>query len=91
MLPQIVQQEPTYFNELLLNAMHVSSCTPPGKVYHVLLILTDGNVQDMRETIESIVESSYNCPLSFIIVGIGGGDFALMDVLDADINPLQDT
>jgi hypothetical protein len=80
--------EPTYFNALLLNAMTTSTCTPPGKVFHVLLILTDGDVHDMRETIDSIVESSYNCPLSFIIVGIGGGDFSKMDILDADLNPL---
>jgi hypothetical protein len=53
-------------------------------MYHVLLILTDGNIHDIRETIDLIVECSFE-PLSVIIVGIGDdSDFAAMDILDAD-------
>ena len=52
-------------------------------MYHVLLMLTDGCIHDMRETIDQIVEAS-KMPLSIIIIGIGDANFDNMDVLDAD-------
>ena len=53
-------------------------------MYHVLLILTDGGIHDLRETIDIIVDLSYE-PLSVIIIGIGDdSDFCSMDILDAD-------
>ncbi|KAL7751810.1 hypothetical protein RI367_002810 [Sorochytrium milnesiophthora] len=55
--------------------------------YHVLLILTDGVITDMKETVRSIVQAS-NLPLSIVIVGVGSADFAAMEVLDADDAPL---
>lgn len=55
--------------------------------YCVLLILTDGVISDMANTIDAIVEAS-NHPLSIIIVGIGNADFDNMDTLDADDVPL---
>ena len=48
-----------------------------AKLYHVLLILTDGVIHDMRETINRIVYLSKE-PLSIIIVGIGESDFENM-------------
>jgi Copine len=52
-------------------------------MYHILLILTDGAIHDMKETKNLIVEcSSY--PLSIIIVGIGSADFSNMIELDGD-------
>ena len=53
------------------------------------MILTDGMIEDMDETIKSLVESSY-LPISVIIIGIGEADFSLMVTLDADENPLYD-
>jgi len=44
----------------------------------------------MKETISSIVEASYNDPLSIIIVGIGDADFKDMDTLDSDDKLLVD-
>lgn len=53
-------------------------------MYHILLILTDGEIHDMRETKDLIVECS-DYPLSIIIIGIGSGtDFANMIELDGD-------
>ena len=46
--------------------------------YYILLILTDGCINDMPQTCDKIVEASY-LPLSIIIVGIGNADFSLMD------------
>ena len=44
-------------------------------------------ITDLQKTIDEIVYGS-ELPLSIIIVGVGGEDFSLMDVLDADIEPL---
>lgn len=52
-------------------------------MYHIMLILTDGAIHDMRETKDLIVECS-QYPLSIIIVGIGDADFANMIELDGD-------
>ena len=58
--------------------------------YYVLLILTDGCINDMQQTCDKIVEASY-LPLSIIIVGIGTADFSLMDILDGDKYPLKNS
>ena len=57
--------------------------------YNILLILTDGQINDMQDTIDGLVEASF-LPISVIIVGIGNGNFGNMDILDADDNPLYD-
>ncbi|XP_078433387.1 protein BONZAI 1-like [Wolffia australiana] len=51
--------------------------------YFVLLIITDGVVTDLQETIDAIVRAS-DLPLSILIVGVGGADFKEMEILDAD-------
>ena len=53
------------------------------------MILTDGIIEDMEETINSLVEASF-LPISVIIIGIGTADFSMMNILDADIKPLID-
>jgi vacuolar-type H+-ATPase subunit F/Vma7 len=53
----------------------------------ILLILTDGIINDMQKTIDEIVRGS-SLPLSIIIVGVGDADFSSMDILDADDEPL---
>ena len=53
----------------------------------ILLILTDGIINDMQKTIDEIVRGS-SLPLSIIIVGVGSADFSSMDILDADDEPL---
>jgi len=55
--------------------------------YLILLIITDGIINDMEKTIDQIVRGS-SLPLSIIIVGVGEADFSSMDVLDADDEPL---
>lgn len=55
--------------------------------YFILLILTDGVIDDMQETIDQIVRATSH-PLSIIIVGIGNANFKDMNVLDADDVPL---
>jgi len=55
--------------------------------YHLLLILTDGVINDLQQTIDILIEASL-LPLSVIIVGIGNADFKMMEILDGDNLPL---
>jgi len=56
--------------------------------YTVLLILTDGVINDLDQTKEQIIRGS-ELPLSIVIVGVGNADFTTMEILDADDNPLE--
>ena len=47
------------------------------------MILTDGVIHDMDNTINSIISAAY-LPISIIIIGIGDADFTDMVVLDGD-------
>lgn len=51
--------------------------------YTVLLLLTDGQSNDVDETVRAIVDASTS-PLAVVIVGVGGADFSAMDFLDSD-------
>jgi hypothetical protein len=53
-------------------------------IYSILLIITDGEITDIDDTIDALVEAD-DIALSIIIVGVGNGcDFAAMDQLDGD-------
>ena len=58
-------------------------------MYHCLLILTDGCIHDLRETVNKIVMCA-EYPLSIIIVGVGDADFTAMETLDSDEFELVD-
>ena len=47
--------------------------------YLVLLIITDGAIHDMDETVRLIVRGA-DLPLSILIVGVGDDDFGNMEV-----------
>lgn len=53
------------------------------QAYLILLIITDGEITDMDDTVREIVNASY-LPLSVIIVGVGSADFNNMEALDGD-------
>lgn len=55
--------------------------------YFIMMIITDGIINDMKKTIDEIVRGS-GLPLSIIIVGVGNEDFSSMETLDADEEPL---
>ena len=59
--------------------------------YHVLMILTDGKIDDFEDTVDALVEGSF-LPLSVIIIGIGDNknnpDFKFMEQLDGDDIPI---
>lgn len=51
--------------------------------YTVLLLITDGQANDMDDSVRAIVEAS-SLPLSIVIVGVGAADFSGMVALDGD-------
>jgi vacuolar-type H+-ATPase subunit F/Vma7 len=55
--------------------------------YFILLLITDGIINDLGKTIDEIVRGS-SLPLSIIIVGVGNENFESMNQLDADEVPL---
>ena len=92
-IDKIVLYGPTCFAPLIneLNKS-VKEDLKEGKEmnYNILMILTDGIIGDMQDTINALVEASF-LPISVIIIGIGNGNFDKMDILDADDNPLYDS
>ena len=57
--------------------------------YEILMILTDGIINDMKETIELLIDCA-ELPISVIIIGIGKANFKDMIILDGDEFPLTD-
>jgi len=83
---------PTNFAEFLdyvngFTRSQVQEISQNNQKYTICLILTDGVISDMSNTIDMIVEGS-SLPLSIIIVGIGDADFDNMEQLDGDVTPL---
>ena len=71
------------------NFAEQASRDPKGQQqYFVLLLLTDGVITDMRETKLAVIRASA-LPMSIIIVGVGGADFAAMVELDSDDKALS--
>ena len=84
---------PTYFAPLIKDLnLEANKELKEGKKmhYHILMILTDGQIDDMQETKDALVEASF-LPISVIIIGIGNGNFTNMNILDANENPLYDS
>lgn len=76
---------PTLFCPLLTEVMRMCQTSKEAgdNQYYILMILTDGQINDMEPTVKAIVDSSH-LPLSVIIIGIGKADFANMNTLDGD-------
>ena len=92
-LDKVTFSGPTYFAPVINKVMsEINDDLENHKEenhYYILLILTDGVIIDMIETVNCIVEAS-KLPLSIIIVGIGENneDFENMKFLDGDDKPL---
>ncbi|KAK6177558.1 hypothetical protein SNE40_015638 [Patella caerulea] len=82
-LPQVELYGPTNFSPVINHVARFAAPIRDGSSYFVLLIITDGVITDMPQTVKSIVEAS-SLPMSIIIVGVGNADFEAMDELDSD-------
>lgn len=78
---------PTRFGDLLKEAKRWTDPMLGEAKYLVLLIITDGVIEDLRTSIDEIVELTER-PISILIVGVGGENFDQMDILDGDDAPL---
>lgn len=80
---------PTLFSEIIdtCTTQSMDPQTADEQHYTILMLITDGVLNDVQRTIDSIVNAT-NHPMSIIIVGVGNADFDTMDVLDADDEPL---
>ncbi len=64
---------PTHFSEIVKLAVDFADyhkVSQFNQKYFILLMITDGQINDMQKTIDQIVRGS-NLPLSIIIVGVG--------------------
>ena len=81
---------PTYFSPIIRAMNKIIKNEHNILKYHILMILTDGKIDDIDKTIDELVEGSF-LPLSVIIIGVGKYNFSSMKILDADENPLLDS
>lgn len=81
-LTQVGLAGPTMFSPII--KLVSAAAAQHAGVYTVLLILTDGEITDIDQTIDAIVAADA-LPLSIVIVGVGRGcDFEAMSALDGD-------
>ena len=68
---------PTYFSyvmKMIVDMAEQEMVSQENQKYFIMLLLTDGVINDMQKTIDQIVRGS-GLPLSIIIVGVGKEDF----------------
>ncbi|KAJ1442231.1 Copine-domain-containing protein [Ochromonadaceae sp. CCMP2298] len=85
-LANVMLSGPTLFGPLInaaTNRAAVTGCSQEQPRYNILLILTDGVINDLDASKAAIVAASA-LPVSIIIIGIGSADFSEMDALDSD-------
>ncbi|KAK2365105.1 protein BONZAI [Trifolium repens] len=85
-LRSVTLSGPTLFGPVINTAAQMAAeslSSYNSTKYYVLLIITDGIVTDLQESINAVVNAS-DLPLSILIVGVGSADFTSMEVLDAD-------
>ncbi|CAM9116727.1 unnamed protein product, partial [Phaeothamnion confervicola] len=84
---------PTLFAPIISQVATVAASTvtndPQQQRYWILLIITDGLINDMDATVDAVVAIAA-LPFSIIIVGVGNEDFSNMEVLDGDEVRLRD-
>lgn len=69
---------PTIFGPVIENALDISKANLKKDIYSVLLIMTDGLIDDMSHCLK-LIKKAYRLPLSIIIVGIGNANFHMME------------
>ena len=86
-LSKILLYGPTEFAPIIRKEIEIINTEQNPLIYHVLMILTDGVIDDFQQTVDTIIEASF-LPFSLIIIGIGSADFGKMVDLDGDKVPL---
>ena len=90
-LPKIILDGPTYlfpvFKENLDMLKDDDDC--PTSIYHILVIITDGNNNDIDEMVRQLIKSE-RYPISVCIIGVGDENFSRMLQMDSRTKPLED-
>ena len=80
---------PTFFAPMIKKAAEIATKSfEDSKTYTVLLMITDGGIDDLWDTIPEVIDAS-DAPLSIIIIGVGNGSFPNMEMLDGDEKALS--
>lgn len=79
---------PTYFSHVLSALLAYVQQSMNLMMYHCMLIITDGDIHDMAQTTDLIIELS-KYPVSLIIIGVGDDSFDKMVQLDSDDRVLR--
>lgn len=87
--PTIELWGPTEFGPVLRQFMSEVRTENNKMKYNILMILTDGQIDDMNQTKSLLVEAS-KLPISIIVIGIGNANFSNMNELDSDDSLLKD-
>eukprot|EP00164_Ancoracysta_twista_P003559 GFYU01004751.1.p1 GENE.GFYU01004751.1~~GFYU01004751.1.p1 ORF type:complete len:528 (-),score=159.44 GFYU01004751.1:146-1729(-) len=76
---------PTCFSPFLNTVLQTlrQKMSSGTQFYEIVLILTDGVINDQAQTVDALVAMS-SMPVSVVIVGVGNADFSGMRFLDAD-------
>ena len=78
----VVLSGPTSFAPIIRRAMnHVIES---NNIFHILVIIADGQMEDEAATVSAIVEAS-KLPLSIVLVGVGDGPWDVMEQFDDHI------
>ncbi|KAK9529560.1 hypothetical protein VZT92_013643 [Zoarces viviparus] len=89
-MPQMIFSEPRNLSPIINHISTFARQSNNASQYFVLLILTAGEITDLDQTRDAIVQAS-RLPLSIIIVGVGPADFKAMELLDGDDGVLKST
>ena len=79
----VTEDFPKAENKTQISLCFLPFLLPLIQQYFVLLIITDGEITDLDQTRQAIVNCS-KLPMSIIIVGVGEADFKAMEFLDGD-------
>uniref|UniRef100_A0A6B2LFC1 VWFA domain-containing protein n=1 Tax=Arcella intermedia TaxID=1963864 RepID=A0A6B2LFC1_9EUKA len=83
--PRVELSGPTSFAPIIREAIKIVSKT---SAYHILIIIADGQVDKVQETIDAIVECS-KYPISIILIGVGDGPWDRMMEFDDELPQRQ--
>lgn len=81
-IPHIVKMGPTSIVPAINTAIDI---VKKNERYHVLIIIVDGGIQNLDESIVAITNASSTYPLSIFIIGVGDGPWDDMEILDQNV------